>query len=448
MSAGTKAGRLALGRRAALLAPLAMTGCSLFDGLFGDNKTPLPGDREAVLTSRRGLQVDEGAGRTVVLPPAVENAAWPQAGGNPAHVMGHLGGGDTLREAWRADLGAGGGYRAKILAQPVIANGRVFAMDSDGTVSAFEAGSGKRVWRAATTTDDDDSTNVGGGLAIEGDALYSVNGLGQLVVFNAATGAVRWRLALGAPARSSPMLADGRLFVTTIQDKLLALAADDGRKLWEHQAPSSVTTMLGLPAPAYADGLVIAGFGSGELAAMRADTGSVAWTDSLASPRGRNSISDLSAIRGFPVIADRRVYTIGLGGLLISNDLRSGRRLWEREIAGQTTPWVAGDWLFLISADQQIAAIGREDGRVAWITDLPRWGDPEEKETPLFWFGPVLVSDRLVVGGTNGEALAVSPFTGAVLGRQKLSGPASLTPVVAANTVFVTTDDGKLLALR
>ena len=46
------------------------------------------------------------------------------------------------------------------------------------------------------------------------------------------------------------------------------------------------------------------------------------------------------------------------------------------------------------------------------------------------------------------EALAVSPYTGEILGQQDLSGAASLGPVVAGGTVFVVTDDGRLLALR
>ena len=125
-------------------------------------------------------------------------------------------------------------------------------------------------------------------MAVSEGTLYAVNGLGELVALDAARGSTRWRRGFGAPARSAPTVADGRLFVVTIEDKLLALAADDGRQLWSYQAPTSATSMLGQPAPAYADGLVVAGFGSGELAALRAETGGVAWTDSLASARGRN----------------------------------------------------------------------------------------------------------------------------------------------------------------
>src|ERR1700712_3752244 len=119
-----------LGRRSALLAPLALGGCSWFDDWFGDKKTALPGKRESVFVDRRGLVVDDNAGK-VVLPPAVRNADWPQAGGNPSHLMGHLEANDHLAEAWKVSIGEGGGYRQVIMAQPVVQNGVAFTMDSD-----------------------------------------------------------------------------------------------------------------------------------------------------------------------------------------------------------------------------------------------------------------------------------------------------------------------------
>ena len=82
------------------------------------------------------------------------------------------------------------------------------------------------------------------------------------------------------------------------------------------------------------------------------------------------------------------------------------------------------------------------------MTDLPRWENPEKQRHPITWYGPLLVGDRLIVAGTNQQALAVSPYTGEILGQQDLSGAASLGPIVADGTVFVVTDDGRLLALR
>ena len=437
-----------IARRAVLLAPLALGGCGLWDNWFGERKTPLPGKREPVLTNQTGLEVDQNAPK-VVLPPPVRNAAWPQAGGNPAHLMGHLAANTQLAEAWRSDIGEGGGYRRKLLAQPVVAGGRVFTMDSDGVVTAFALGNGGRIWRADTKTDDDDSTNIGGGLAEDNGTLYAVNGLGEIVAFDTAKGAVRWRNTFGAPARSAPTVVEGRIFVTTIEDRLLALAAADGRHLWDHQATNPVTEVLGEPAPAYANGLVVAGFGSGELACLRADSGSVVWTDTLNGGLNMATAADFGSVRGRPVISNGRVYAIGMGGLALGLDLPTGRRLWERRVAGEDSPWVAGSWMFIVTTGQEMAAISTDDGRVAWIAPLPRWEDPEKRRNSISWFGPTLLGDRLVVTSTTAEALSLSPYTGDILGRQKLSAAAApLEPVVADGTLLMVSDDARLLALR
>ncbi len=93
-----------LRRRSVLLLPVALGGCGLWDHWFGEEKTPMPGTRITVMSPHRGLEVDAKSAR-VVLPPPVANANWPQAGGNPAHAMGHLQVGDTLAAAWHADIG-------------------------------------------------------------------------------------------------------------------------------------------------------------------------------------------------------------------------------------------------------------------------------------------------------------------------------------------------------
>jgi outer membrane protein assembly factor BamB len=437
-----------LARRAALLAPLGLAGCSLFEDWFADKKPALPGKRESVFVDRRGLVVDEGAAK-VVLPPAVQNAAWPQAAGNPVHLMGHLSASDNPKEAWKANIGEGGGYRAILMAQPVVLNGTVFTMDSDAVVSAFGLADGKRLWRVDTKPETDDSTNVGGGLGADGSTVYAINGLASLVALDTATGKEKWRADLGVPGRSAPTIADGRVFVTTIDDRLFAFTAADGRQLWTHQAANPVTAMLGRPAPAYYRGLVVAGFGSGELAAVRADSGSIVWTDGLGASQGRATVADFLAIHGAPVIVNGLVYAISMGGLLVCNDVPAGRRVWERQVAGEDTPYIAGDWMFVVSAQQEIAAVNINDGRISWITQLPRWADPDKRKQTLTWYGPLLVSDRLIVTGTNNDALSISPYTGEILGHITLSEAAApFAPVVAGGTVLLVSNDARLMALR
>lgn len=437
-----------LSRRAALLAPLALAGCDTIEGWFETKKDPLPGKREPLGALRRGFNPDETRPR-VVLPPPVRNMSWPQAAGGPTHLMGNLSVGGTLKRAWTAEVGEGGGYRRQILAQPVVADGIVYTMDSDSVITAFNLGTGAKLWRKPTVNEDLDSSNVGGGLCWEAGTLYAVNGMAELLALDAVNGTLRWRHSIDVPARSAPTVAEGRIFLITIDSKLLALSANDGHLLWSYQATQTPTTLLGSPAPAYAQGIVVAGFASGELAAVRADSGNVIWTDGLGLALGQAGVVEFLAIRGEPVISNNQVFATGLGGLTIAADLLTGRRVWERRVASENTPCLGGDWMFMISTDQEIGAINVNDARISWIASLPRWENPDKKKDPITWFGPVLAGNRLLVVGTNQQALVLDPLTGATMTTMSMSDVAApLTPVVVDGTLLTVTNDARLTAWR
>ena len=438
---------MTLTRRAALLGlPFALAGCGLED-LFGDTKTPIRGKRESILGSRGGLEIDANDTRTVSVPAPTAVAAWPQSGGTATHVLGNIAI-TGLKPAWSGDIGQGGGYRAKLTAQPIVLNGTVYTMDSDGMVTAFDLASGNRHWRADTQGDEDRSTNIGGGIAVENGTVFATTGRAAALALEASSGKILWRKEIGSPARSGPTLSGGHMHFTTLDNQLLALNMANGERVWNYGAAAASTTVLADAAPAISEGFVVAGFGSGDLITVREDSGTLAWSDTLASARGRSSNVDLSAIRALPVIDRGRVFAIGVGGLLVSLDLRSGRRLWEREIGGGQTPWLAGDWLFVQSLDQSLAAISADDGRVRWIQDLPRWENPAKQRDPLFWSGPVMVGGKLILAGTSALAVSVDPVNGHILGTETLSGGVSISPVAAGGTLLILSDDGSLQAFR
>jgi outer membrane protein assembly factor BamB len=84
---------------------------------------------------------------------------------------------------------------------------------------------------------------------------------------------------------------------------------------------------------------------------------------------------------------------------------------------------------------------------VKWVTPLTQYAD-EKRQRPILWAGPVLASDRLLVAGSTGELLALSPYDGTVMGKISIGSPMRLGPVVANRTIYVLTDTGRLIALR
>ena len=437
--------RRSLLQAAAALSVAALPGCAWLDDAFETHKVPIPGRREQVLPGSSGLLADPADHRPILLPKPVLNADWPQSGDGPTHVMGNRALG-PLQSSWKRSIGEGGGYRQQITASPVAAGGRVFTMDSDGVVRAFAIGTGQQAWTTETQPKKDRSTNVGGGLGISGGVLYATTGRAEALAINPDDGKIVWRTSLNAPARSAPTINDGRLFISTIDERLLCLSTDGGKLLWSYQATPSATIFLGEPAPAVADGLVIAGFGSGDLLALRADSGTLVWGDSLAATRGRTSLSDISAIRALPVASDGTLYAIGLGGLMVAVDLRSGRRIWERNVAGQQTPCLAGDWLFVLTDQQTLACLSAADGRVRWLSQMPRYRNEEKSRGPIYWTGPLLGGDYLYLAGSSKRLIAVNPATGAITGEQKLPDVPAVSLMAATGKLFVVTDDGTLTA--
>ena len=80
---------------------------------------------------------------------------------------------------------------------------------------------------------------------------------------------------------------------------------------------------------------------------------------------------------------------------------------------------------------------------------LPRWENPEKRKDTITWYGPVLAGGRLVVLGSNSQALSLNPVNGETLNSQNLSdSPAPFPPVIVDGTMLVVTDDGRLTAWR
>ena len=429
---------------------VALTGCDTFDDWFGKKKVPLPGERQAVFSDRGELEADKDmASVPVSLPAATVNSSWPQSGGFANYAMQHLAVGEAPHVIWSVDVGAGSTSTRVLTTPPVVADGKVFAKDAQSTVSAYEAETGKLLWRVTLKPDKArDSDEFGGGLAWYGGRLFVTTGFAAVFCLDPDTGKEVWTSGVSAPVRGAPLVFGDRVFAISIDNKLHAMAAVDGADLWSFTAVQETTGFVGGNSPAGSAEYVVAPFSSGELVALRIDNGRQVWNESLIGRRGEmRAFGNLADIRGRPVIDRGLVLAIGSGGLMGAIELRTGQRLWERNIGGNQTPWTAGRFVFAVTGTADVIAMERATGQVKWVTPLTQYED-EKRRRPVLWAGPVLASDRLLIAGSTGELLALSPYTGEVLGKLLIGSPVRLGPVVANRTIYVLTDTGRLIALR
>ncbi|MDO8608557.1 MAG: PQQ-binding-like beta-propeller repeat protein [Phaeospirillum sp.] len=430
-----------------LIAVMSLAAC---DTWLGENKAPpLPGKRISILSREKVAEPEiSGPVAKIVLPPPEDNDDWPQAGGYSNHAMHHMVVSDVLERRWSSDAGTGSGKRRRLLGQPIIAEGKVFTVDASSMVSAFDAMTGKRLWHTDLTPEDTSEVYTSGGLAYEDGQVFAATGFAQVVALNARSGKIDWRQGVTGPMRGAPTVRGGRVFAVTVDNQTHALAAEDGSVLWVHSGISEVTGLLAGNSPAVDGNTVVIPYTSGELFALKVDTGGVLWSDSLITVRRTENVGALMDIRGRPAVDRGRVYAIGNGDLLVCIDLKTGRRLWEKEIGGVQSPWVAGDYLFVLTNNNEVVALEAKTGRIVWVTQMQSWEDPKDREGRILWAGPVLASDRLILGSSDGKLVSLSPYTGDMLGWEEAPTGIGIAPAVANGTLYFLTDDAGLVAYR
>lgn len=428
---------------------LGMSGC----GLFGKEPLDIDGERISVMREDSSLTPDYAPGELKLrLPRPYNNPRWSQNGGNAQHLMGHLEAGAKLKELWDSNFGSGTSKRDILIAAPVISNEAVFTIDAEAVVSAFRLDNGKRIWKKRLkpgNKEEKSSSLKGAGIAVYNQKVYATTGFGDVFCLNMRDGQKLWKASLETPIRIAPTVAANRVIVQSLDNTLAVLDAQDGKTLWKGQTEYEATTIVGGASPAYNTDMdvIIAAFSNGELRAFKASTGTPLWTDMLVSRKRTNSLAEITAIKANPVIDGDKVFAVGYNSVLAAIDLRTGSRIWEREMGSTNQPWVAGEYIFVLTNDFDLLALNKNNGKIVWNTAIPT-GEDLNKKSGVFGSGPVLASNRLIVATSNGYIFAVSPYSGEIISYISASDDIAQSPVIADGIAIFTTSDADITAYK
>ena len=452
---------------AAVSAALLLSGCTGFTDTLADwfsstHKSNLRGLRVSLVSTEEELQVDTSlASTSILLPAPYRNPDWPQPGGYASNAMYHA----ARKRLDVGVLGKGTDDDSMLTAAPVVGGGRIYVLDSEAHVRVFRPSDGRPLWdkRLAPKNGTDLPTlwgllgkpntiqppkGMGGGITYDDNRIFVTSGFGTLIAMDAANGKEVWHRDFGLPILNAPTVKDGRIFISTHDNHFYAVAENDGRILWEYQAITEPASMLSSTSAAVAGEFVLAPFTSGELNAFRVQNGQTAWSDVLSRTGHVTQLSEIDSIAGRPVIDRDMVFAISQSGVAVGINLATGDRLWAKNVGGIQTPWVAGDYVYVVSNDSRLICFTRKEGKVRWVHQLPQYGNPQHQRYPILWAGPVLVSNKLVLVSSDGYAEAISPYTGQLLGRMDIPDGTYIAPVVANGTLYIYTNSAELVALR
>ncbi|WP_420859356.1 PQQ-binding-like beta-propeller repeat protein [Marivivens marinus] len=428
----------------AALSLVLLAGCAerdvILPGERVDLREGMVGAPEAAVNETRPLR----------LPEATTNADWTHRNGGPTHVAGHPALGSALQLAFQVNVGEGNSRRARITADPVVAGGVVYTLDSRATVTATGT-NGAALWsRDVTPGYDSTSSASGGGIAFAGGTLFVATGFGELTALDAQTGAELWTQNLDAPGGSAPTVRDGLVYLVARDSRAWAIEADTGRIRWTIDGAPSASGFSGGAGVAVTDELAYFPFPSSEVLAAFPRGGLRRWSSVVTGQRLGSAASTVSDIAADPVVVGNRLYVGNSSGRVVAMEAATGDRLWTATEGAVGPVWPAGDSLFFVNDRNELVRMDSGDGSVVWRVQMPTFEEGRERRQKTLYahFGPIIAGGRVIVASSDGALRQFDPASGALIGQVEIPGGAASNPVVAGQVLYLLNTRGQLLAFR
>ena len=417
----------------------------LFLAACGEKEDIVPGVR---LDLRSVVDAPVLANKDLILSKAKINKEWTHRNGSQSHFIKHPSLSNEPSEIWSKKIGVGNKRRQRLAADPIIAENRIFTLDSNFGVSAFDE-NGEKVWAADLTSSKSPKDKIsGGGLAYSKGNLAVSTGAGEVVLLDAATGIIRWRHDVQGSISAPPTYASGIIIVMTGGNQAIALNAKNGRVVWTQESNTTGAGILGAGTPAVSGNLVVLPFTSGEVLGVSLNEGLQSWSQVINGKRVGSANGYVKAVSGDPVIVGKVVYAGTNSGRLAAIDITSGMRVWTKKEGAIGPVWIENNALFVLTDQQKLKRLDRKNGAEVWSYDLPVYKNPKRSTGKYGHFSPVLAGNKLYVAGTDKKIRVFDPKTGKLLNSIPVRGGAASQLAIANERMYILSGSGKLIAFQ
>lgn len=339
----------------------------------------------------------------------------------------------AINTLWSTSIGSGLGDKFLKLV-PHVANGRVFAADIKGKVSAHDAASGSAVWTTDLNVPISGGPGVGEGLVLVGTSEA------QVIALDEKTGTERWRKRVSSEVLAAPAIDNGIVIARTIDGKVIGMDAKTGRRIWVYDHKVPVLSLRGASAPVISNGVAVVGFASGKLAAFRVTDGALLWETRVAIPHGRSDLARMVDIDGNLIVADGVIHVVTFQGSISTVLLQNGRVLWNREMSSHSAMAYDRANLYVTDDSGDVWALDRRSGASLWKQDKLH----ARKVT-----GPAVYGSYVVVGDFEGYLHWMNSQDGSFVARTKIDSKAiAIAPETIGDIVYVSSVGGTLSAVR
>ncbi len=238
-------------------------------------------------------------------------------------------------------------------------------------MAAFDLKTGKQLWRTET------KLALAGGTGVGADARRRrLGSMARWSRSSADNGAQRWRAEVKGEMLSAPAVAENEVIVRTVDGKLRALAAADGKEIWSAEQQIPRLTLRGAAAPVVARDIALTGFDNGRVLAVSLADGATVWDSPVSPSHGRTELERLNDIDAAVKVVGDDVFVAGFQGRAAMLALDSGQIWWTRDVSSYRGVDVDDEQMYVATSQGEVVALKRRSGAEVWRNDSLKYPQP------------------------------------------------------------------------
>ena len=331
------------------------------------------------------------------------------------------------------------GYEDRMVFSLIITSDKIYTLDAKGNLYARNLSNHKIIWKKKLIDRFFIKDFTDGKISYFDGKIFASTGYNLVLCVNAESGEIIWSKTLSSIPISAPISDDKQVFIITNDNKTYALDVTNGEINWLHSGILKATGIIGAANPVAYKNYIITPYSSGEVYALNKKSGEVGWVYDLNISKAANSDFILNDVDATPVIKDGVAYAIGNGGLMMAIRIVDGVILWQKELASITDFWIAGDFIYLVTNDNQLISISKKTGAVKWMVQLQKYLNDKKPVNKIVYNGIIMAGDNLVMTNSNRELIFISPLDGKILQTKSLNQRIFHSPIVVNGKIYLHT---------
>jgi outer membrane protein assembly factor BamB len=327
--------------------------------------------------------------------------AWLTGGGHKPGPLPALNATITPHINWQQSVG-----KAAPGLAPAITASAVYAAASDGTLMRLDPASGRVEWKTSAGEALSAGPGADASLVVVGTAK------GDVRAFDAA-GKARWSVRVSSEVIAPPRVTENVVIVFSGDGRIYGLSANDGKTVWVDPRTNPPLTVRNAAGGVVSRGGLFVGTAGGRLLAIDAQTGTVAWDGTVATPKGATELERIADVTSLPYVDEKEACAAAYQGRVACFDVVRGALIWTRDVSSLAGITADANRVYVVDDKGSVLAFDRSNGASVWKQDIlgkRRIG------------GPQLIGDEIGVVDVEGYLHLLSRSDGAYVGRLATDG--------------------------